>query len=58
VGKMLRTGLFIMTIGFVALISGFVSDGDNRMWTFLFAAVFIIGGYYMHSKSEKDTPEN
>lgn len=55
---MLRTGLFIMAIGFVALISGFVSDGDNRMWTFLFAAVFIIGGYYMHSKSEKDTPEN
>lgn len=51
---MLKTSLFVMAIGFVMLISGIVSKGENQLWTLLLAALFIGGGYYLNMRAEKD----
>lgn len=50
---MIRTGLFVMAIGFVVLIFGIVSEG-SRIPTLLMAAVFMIIGYVMHTRAEKN----
>lgn len=51
---MLKTGLFIQTIGFVLLIAGVVSKSEQQIWNLLLAAAFIGTGFYMYVRGERN----
>ncbi|WP_156908039.1 hypothetical protein [Atopococcus tabaci] len=50
---MLKTGIFVLAIGFVLLIFGLAGTSDERIWMLLFSGILIGLGFYLYNRGEK-----
>lgn len=50
---MLKTGIFVLAIGFIFLIFGLASSSDNRPWMLLFSVLLIALGFYLYHRGER-----
>lgn len=51
---MLKNGMFIMTLGFIALILGLTSSDGSRGWILAAAFLLIIIGFVLYSRADKE----
>lgn len=51
---MLKNGMFIMALGFIALILGLTEPNESRVWTLVVAFFCIVVGFVLYSRAEKD----
>lgn len=50
---MLKNGMFIMSLGFIALILGLTGPGENSGWILALAVVCIVVGFILYYRAEK-----
>lgn len=51
---MLKNGMFIMALGFIALILGLTGPGESSAWTLAIAFLCIVIGFFLYYRAEKD----